>query len=88
MHIEQLTSQVSVSGQIGVEDVQYFKDQGVEILVCNRPDNEDEGQTPYELVEAEAQRLGLPFELLAFSSYQIKPENRDKFICLIEELVS
>ena len=84
MHIEQLTSQVSVSGQIAVEDVQTFKAQGIELLVCNRPDDEDQGQTPYELVEAEAKRVGLPFKLLAFSSYQITPENRDEFIDLIE----
>ena len=84
MHIEQLTSQVSVSGHIGVEDVQAFKDQGVELLVCNRPDGEDDGQIPYELVEAEAKRIGLPFKLLAFSSYQITPESRDEFIGLIE----
>lgn len=84
MHVEQLTSQVSVSGQITVEDVQGFVDQGVELLVCNRPDGEDEGQTEYKLIEAEAQRLGLPFKLLAFSSYQITAENRDEFICLVE----
>ena len=74
MHVEQLTRQVSVSGQITVDEVQGFVDQGVELLVCNRPDGEDEGQTEYQLIEAEAQRLGLPFKLLAFSSYQIKPK--------------
>jgi len=84
MHIEQLTHQVSVSGQITVDDVQGFVDQGVQVLVCNRPDGEDEGQIEYKLIEAEAERLGLPFKLLAFSSYQITPENRDKFICLIQ----
>ena len=84
MHVEQLTSQVSVSGQITIADVQGFVDQGVALLVCNRPDGEDEGQTEYKLIEAEAKRLGLPFKLLAFSSYQITPENRDEFISLIE----
>lgn len=84
MHLEQLTSQVSVSGQITVKDVQALVDDGIELLVCNRPDDEDEGQTPYQLVEAEAQRLGLPFKLLAFSSYQITPENRDQFVELIQ----
>ena len=84
MHVEQLTSQVSVSSQIEVEDVQGFVDQGVELLVCNRPDGEDEGQTDYRLIEAEAERLGLPFKLMAFSSYQITTEHRDEFICLIE----
>lgn len=84
MQIERLTRQVSVSGQITVEDVQSFVDQGVQLLVCNRPDGEDEGQTDYKLIEAEAQRLGLPIKLLAFSSYQITAENRDKFIELIQ----
>ena len=84
MQIERLTRQVSVSGQITVEDVQSFVDQGVQLLVCNRPDGEDEGQTEYKLIEAEAKRLGLPFRLLAFSSYQITPENRDEFIPLIQ----
>jgi len=84
MQIERLTRQVSVSGQITVDDVQSFVDQGVQLLVCNRPDGEDEGQTDYHLIQAEAERLGLPFKLLAFSSYQITPENRDEFILLIQ----
>ncbi len=84
MQYEEVTSQVSVSGQISVEDVQKFKDMGVQLLVCNRPDGEDEGQTPYGEVELEAIRVGLPFKLLAFSSYQIEPENRDEFVKLIE----
>ena len=84
MQYEELTSQVSVSGQIGVDDVQKFKDQGVELLVCNRPDGEDVGQTPHSDVELEAIRIGLPFKLLAFSSYQITPEDREEFVKLIE----
>ena len=84
MQVEQLTNQVSVSGQITVDDVQKFVDQGVQLLVCNRPDGEDEGQTDYQLIEAESERLGLPFKLLAFSSYQITPDNRDEFIDIIQ----
>lgn len=84
MHIEKLTSQVSVSGQITVEDVQAFKDMGVELLVCNRPDDEDVGQTPYQQVELEAFRIGLPFKYLAFSSYQITEADRDEFAKLIK----
>lgn len=84
MHIEQLTTQVSVSDQIQVKDVQTLLDMGVELLVCNRPDDEDEGQVPYEVIHAEAQRLGLETRLLAFSSYQITEKNRNEFIKLIE----
>lgn len=84
MQYEELTSQISVSGQITVEDVRKFKQEGVELLVCNRPDDEDVGQTPHADVELEAIRVGLPFKLLAFSSYQITPQDRDQFVKLIE----
>lgn len=84
MHIEQLTTQVSVSDQIQVNDIQTLVDMGVEILVCNRPDDEDEGQVPYADICAQASKLGLECRSLAFSSYQIKEENRNEFIKLIE----
>jgi len=84
MHIEQLTTQVSASDQILVSDVQTLVDMGVELLVCNRPDDEDEGQTPYSDIAAEAERLGLECILQAFSSYQITPQDRNEFIKIIE----
>jgi uncharacterized protein (TIGR01244 family) len=83
MKIVQLTTQVSVSDQIVVEDVQALLDDGIELLVCNRPDGEDVGQTEYADIEAEANRLGLEIKFQPFSSYQIKKENRDDLIELI-----
>lgn len=84
MQLVQLNKQVSVSDQIVVDDVSEIVANGVELLVCNRPDDEDEGQTPYADIKAEAERLGLEFSLMAFSSYQISDENRDRLIELIE----
>lgn len=85
MHIEQLTTQVSVSDQITVDDVELLLKEGVEILVCNRPDGEAEDQTPYAEIEVAAKQKGLDFRLLDFSSYRIIPENRDRFIDIIAE---
>lgn len=84
MHIEHLTSQVSASDQISVQDVAAIADMGVELLVCNRPDGEDEGQTPYAEIAAEAVKHGMQPILLPFSSYQITCPDRDEFIKLIE----
>lgn len=84
MHIEQLTSQVSVSDQITIKDLPTIMDMDVQLLVCNRPDDEDEGQVPYEEIRQEAERLGLECILLAFSSYQITQADRNEFIELIE----
>jgi sulfide:quinone oxidoreductase len=57
---------------------------GIELLVCNRPDGEDEGQTPYADIKREADQLGLPVVLMPFRSYQITAEDRDQFVKLIE----
>ena len=85
MHIEQLTTQVSVSDQISVADVATLAAQGIEILVCNRPDGESEDQTPYKDIALEAKKHGMDFRLMAFSSYKITEEHRDLFIDLVAE---
>ncbi len=84
MHIEQLTSQVSASDQLCVDDIPAIAEMGVELLVCNRPDDEDAGQTPYEDIAQAAKQHGMKPILLPFASYQITADNRDAFIKLIE----
>jgi sulfide:quinone oxidoreductase len=83
MHLVQLNKQVSVSGQMIVDDVAEVVANGVKLLVCNRPDDEDVGQIPYLEIQAEAERQGLNTRLLAFSSYQITNDNRDLLVELI-----
>lgn len=84
MHIERLTTQVSASDQLAVDDLAGIASMGVELLVCNRPDDEDEGQTPYAEIAEAAKTLGMEPILMPFSSYKITPEHRDEFIKLIE----
>ena len=85
MHIEQLTTQVSVSDQITIADVADLAAQGIEVLVCNRPDGESEDQTPYADIAAAAKQHGIDCRLIAFSSYQITSEYRDQFMALVSE---
>lgn len=84
MHVEQLTTQVSASDQLTVGDLAEIANMGVELLVCNRPDGEDEGQTPYSEIADAAKDLGMQPILMPFASYQITTEDRDEFIKLIE----
>lgn len=84
MHIEHLTTQVTASDQLTVANISEIAAMGVELLVCNRPDDEDEGQTPYSLIADEAKKLGMEPVLMPFSSYQITQPNRDELIKLIE----
>lgn len=84
MNFVPLNNQVSVSDQITVDDIAVLKDNGIELLVCNRPDGEDVGQTCFEEIKTAAEAVGLSTGLLAFSSYQITNEDRDQLVQLIE----
>ncbi|MCH2192139.1 MAG: sulfur transferase domain-containing protein [Gammaproteobacteria bacterium] len=85
MNYLELNEQVSASGQLGIDDIDRLSTEKVELLVCNRPDDEDEGQLPYETIAAAAKEKGIETRLLAFSSYQIQNEDRDKLIEILKE---
>jgi len=68
MKITQLNSRVSVSEQITIEDVKTLANDGVQLIICNRPDGEASGQTPYRKIAEQAKSLGLETQLIDFSS--------------------
>ena len=50
---KELDQQVTVAGQIRPEDVAHIAAAGFRVVVCNRPDGEDAGQTDWdEIAEA------------------------------------
>ncbi len=85
MNYIKLNDQVSASGQIGVGDIDDLASENIELLVCNRPDDEDEGQTSFDEIAEAASLKGIEARLLAFSSYQITPEDRDKLVEILCE---
>lgn len=60
MH-RQLDDKTLVGGQIAPADVAALKDQGVTLIVNNRPDGEDVGQPEGEDIEAAAQAAGIDY---------------------------
>lgn len=59
--IRQLDDKMLVAGQLAPEDVAALKEQGVTMLVNNRPDNEDPGQPLSADIEAAARDAGLEY---------------------------
>lgn len=57
----QLDEKTLVSGQIGPEDLEEARRQGVTMIVNNRPDNEDEGQPLSADLEHAARAAGLDY---------------------------
>lgn len=54
-----VNDKLSVSPQIGIDDLVEIKNLGFETIICNRPDGESFDQTPYGEIEKVAHSLGL-----------------------------
>lgn len=79
MEIKKLSDQYTVSGQIRVEDLDWLKEQGVKLLICNRPDNEAEGQPPFSVIASRARELGMDVADIPFIGGQLSKEDIIRF---------
>ena len=50
-----------VSSQISEEDLDYFKNERFSLIVCNRPNGEEENQIDFELIQKRCESIGLTF---------------------------
>lgn len=61
MAFRKLTEQVRVSPQISAADVGVAADQGISLIINNRPDDESDDQPPGSAIAAAAQAAGLDY---------------------------
>lgn len=61
MNFRPLTPDILTAGQIGAGDVDAARDQGVGLIINNRPDGEEPGQPSSAEVEAWARAAGLDY---------------------------
>ncbi len=67
MDMRQLDARVSVSGQIGPDDIAAVAAAGFRALVCNRPDDEHgPGQPPFAEVASAARAAGMTAHHIPF----------------------
>lgn len=74
MNIKPLDDKVAVSAQIALDDIGELAKQGYRLLICNRPDGEDEGQPPYDAMAAAARAAGMETAFLPVTSAMIGVE--------------
>jgi len=67
MSVNALSTNVTVSGQIHVSDLSFLSDQNVEVIVCNRPDHEDNPQPTFAEIAQRAESLGMEAHHIPFS---------------------
>lgn len=78
-----LDQQVSVSAEPALEEFQALADAGVEVVVCNRPEGEAEGQPSFAELEQAVSAAGMAFVAIPFSRGQMQPAHSEEFAKLI-----
>lgn len=59
--VSELTNNLSVAGQIQPEDVKALAEHGYQLIICNRPDNEEPNQPSMDAIEAACDSAGIQF---------------------------
>lgn len=86
MQYRPITEDYAVSPQIGVEDVKLIKEAGFKSVICNRPDNEDPGQTPAEEIRKAVEAAGLAFRWVPVISGQMIPQDVEEQAAALDDL--
>jgi uncharacterized protein (TIGR01244 family) len=75
--LKQLTPDIYVAPQIGVETVDEAKRLGVTLIVNNRPEGETPDQTPGDAIEAAAKAAGIAYVAIPVSPGGFAPWQLD-----------
>ncbi|MGL4565203.1 MAG: beta-lactamase hydrolase domain-containing protein, partial [Halioglobus sp.] len=86
LEIKQVSSTLSVSGQIGVDDGATLAAQGVRSLICNRPDGEAPDQPNVAEIEAAAVAAGIELAFLPVVTSALNEQNVTDFLGALDQL--
>lgn len=82
---KQITDNYSVSEQINLDDIDALAESGVTLIICNRPDGEEEGQLPFADVAAYAEEKNIKAEHIPFAGGQMKASDITAFQAAIQD---
>ena len=74
-----VTAKLSVSPQIGVEDVAALKDAGFRSIICNRPDGEGPDQPTFDEIASAARAAGLEARYMPIVAGKVSDEDAVDF---------
>lgn len=81
--MKKINEELYVGSQISEGDVQLLKEHGIKTIVCNRPDNEGQGQTNIDAIRNEANNHGLSVEYIPFAPLRLSMEDIKNFANLL-----
>jgi sulfide:quinone oxidoreductase len=83
MILMKASPQVTLSAQISVQDLQSLADDGVELVICNRPDDEAADQVSFDVIQQAAAALGMEAVLIAFKTGEMNHQHIESFSQLL-----
>lgn len=86
MTIKMLTPDFAVSPQITADEISAIAVEGFKSIICNRPDEEEEGQPQFEEVATAAKAAGIDIRYLPFTSGAMSEQDEEEFADLMAEL--
>lgn len=63
-----MQGEVGFAGQLTVDEIKALADQGVKTFVCNRPDDEEQGQPKAKALQQAAEQMGVKFFMLPLAT--------------------
>ena len=84
METTQLDTQVSISAEPTLTEMAGLARAGVEVVVCNRPEHEAEGQPTFAELEQAVNAVGMDFVAIPFSRGQMQTDHCEAFASLLE----
>jgi uncharacterized protein (TIGR01244 family) len=85
MDIRPIDENFAVAAQLNPEDIAEIAAQGYKTLICNRPDDEQDGQPEYASIAAAAEQAGLKTYFIPVSGGMITQQHVDEMIAALNE---
>lgn len=81
-----LDDRMTVAPQITIDDIWAIRAAGFAAIMCNRPDDEDEGQPSWHEIEAAAKAVGLETRFVPLAGRDLTGEALDGFARALAEI--
>ena len=83
MHKIQINEKLSISEQIALGDIKTLANDGIKVLICNRPDGEEPNQLSCAEVKAAADANGINFVHIPVAGRIIPEDALEEFVKII-----
>ena len=84
MKLMKASFKVTLSAQLSEPDLKSLADNGVELVICNRPDDESADQASFSVIQQSAEALGMEAVSIAFKTGEMSHQHNESFTRLLK----